>query len=107
MWPFLALAALLGGVAAGRRRRSAQLPARAVIVSPPKSTATWADGAVRSAQSAELTLPAEQLDQLWNAPNLENLARTYWRFLSRVTFGLIRVRYRENERAVVLVARPF
>jgi hypothetical protein len=107
MWPLLALLALVGGVAARRRRRPGALPARAVIVSPQKSTATWADGAVRSVQTAELTLPRDQLDRLWNAPNLENLARTYWRFLSRMTFGLIRVRYRENERAIAFLGRPF
>jgi hypothetical protein len=106
MRPLLAFVALLGGVIARRRRRPGALPARAVIVSPQKSTATWADGAVRSVQTAELTLPRDQLDRLWNAPNLENLARTYWRFLSRVTLGFIRVRYREDERAVVFLGRP-
>jgi hypothetical protein len=106
MWPLLLLLALVGGVAASRRRHPSSLPARAVIVSPQKFTATWADGAVRSVQSAELTLPRDQLDRLWIVPNLENLARTYWLFLSRVTLGLIRVRYRENDRAVVLLGRP-
>ena len=33
--------------------------------------------------------------------NLERLARTYWRFLSRVTLGLVRVRYSERERSVI------
>ena len=64
------------------------------------------DGAVRSAQMAELTLAEEDFERLWNATNLENLARTYWRFLSRVTLGLIRVVYGENERSVVLLGRP-
>jgi hypothetical protein len=44
---------------------------------------------------------------LWTPENLENLARTYWRFLSRVTLGLIRVVYGEDERRVVFLARPF
>jgi hypothetical protein len=43
---------------------------------------------------------------LWNPTGIERLARTYWRFLSRVTLGLIRVVYGENERSVVLLARP-
>jgi hypothetical protein len=43
---------------------------------------------------------------MWGPANLENLARTYWQFLSRVTLGLIRVVYGENERAVVLLGRP-
>ena len=97
------LAALVGLIAARRRRRR---PAQAVIVSPRRSTSISADGAVRSVQSAEITLARGQLDRLWTAPNLENLARTYWRFLSRVTLGLIRVIYGENERRVVLIARP-
>ena len=89
-----------------RRRRRNRLPARAVIVSPPRSTSIARDGAVRSAQCAELTMSRADLERLWNATNLENLARTYWRFLSRVTLGLIRVVYGDNERSVVLLARP-
>ena len=64
------------------------------------------DGGVRSVQSAELTMDAADLDSLWTPASLENLARTYWRFLSRVTLGLIRVVYGQDERAVVLLARP-
>lgn len=46
------------------------------------------------------------MERLWTPANLENLGRTYWRFLSRVTLGLIRVVYGHDERAVVLIARP-
>jgi len=105
-----ALVASLFALAAARRRRRrrrGRLPARAVIVSPRKSTVISREGAVRSAQSAELTVALEDLQSLWNPTNLENLARTYWRFLSRVTLGLIRVAYGENERSVVFLARPF
>jgi hypothetical protein len=103
-----ALIALLSAtvVVVARQRRRRKLPARAVIVSPRRSTVIARDGAVRSVQSAELSVSHADLDRLWNATNLENLARTYWRFLSRVTLGLIRVVYGENERSVVLVARP-
>jgi hypothetical protein len=38
---------------------------------------------------------------------LERLARTYWKYLSRVSLGLIRVRYTHTDRAVVLLGRPF
>ena len=38
--------------------------------------------------------------------HLERLARTYWKYLSRVTLGLIRVEYTATERAVVLLHRP-
>src|SRR5438270_6115577 len=84
-----------------------RLPARTVIVSPRKSTVVSRDGAVRSAQSAELTASPAVIDRLWSPTNLENLARTYWAFLTRLTFGLIRVRYSEKDRAVVFLGRPF
>jgi hypothetical protein len=63
-------------------------------------------GAVRSIQSAELSLPADALEQIWSPEHLERLARTYWRFLSRVTLGLIHVAYGEHERSIVLLAPP-
>lgn len=97
---------LVGAIAAVLRRRRRYLPARAAIVSPRKSTVIAADGAVRSAQVAEISIPDDRLEQLWTPANLENLARTYWRFLTRVTLGLVRVIYGRRERAVVLVSRP-
>jgi hypothetical protein len=62
-------------------------------------------GAVRSVQSAEVVLPADRIDSLWSPLYLERLARTYWRFLSRATLGLIRVVYTDRERAVCLITR--
>jgi hypothetical protein len=106
MIPLLLALAVFIGFVASRRHRRGTLPAQALIVSPRHSTVVAENGAVRSVQSAELTLPAARLDELWNPTNIENLARTYWRFLSRVTLGLIRVVYGENERSVVLIARP-
>ena len=105
---FLAVLAALSALVASRRwrRRPGQLPALAVIVSPPKSTAIARDGAVRSVQSAELTLAEKDFKRMWNATHLENLARTYWLFLSRVTGWLIRVVYDENQRSVVFLGRP-
>jgi hypothetical protein len=103
---FVALLAALTALVASRRRRRARDPAQAVIVSPPSSTVIARDGAVRSLQSAELILGTEDYRRMWNATHLEDLARTYWRFLSRVTLGLIRVVYGENERSVVLLGRP-
>ena len=57
-------------------------------------------------QSAELTLDAADLQRLWRPANLENLGRTYWRFLTRATLGLIRVTYDDSSRRVVLLATP-
>jgi hypothetical protein len=101
----IALLVVSGAVAARRRRRS-RLPAQATIISPRKSTVIAQDGAVRSVQSAVLMTPKVRLERMWGPANLENLARTYWRFLTRVTLGLIRVVYGANERAVVLLRRP-
>ncbi len=107
MAPLLGFAAVLSALVAARRRHRHRLPARAVIVSPRRSTVISRDGAVRSVQSAELTVSPADLERLWNPTNLENLARTYWRFLSRVTLGLVRVVYGENSRSVVFLCKPF
>lgn len=61
---------------------------------------------MRSVQTAELTLPLTALQGLWTPMHLERLARTYWRFLTRATLGLVRVLYSESERSVVLLGRP-
>jgi hypothetical protein len=81
--------------------------ARVTIVDPAKSTTMDESGAVRSVQAADLVLPEEALDEIWTPMHLERLARTYWRFLMRVTLGLIRVAYTPEERMVVLLTRPF
>jgi hypothetical protein len=60
-------------------------------------------GAMRSIQAADLSLPEAVLKELWSPMYLERLARTYWRFLSRATLGLVRVRYTEHERSIVLL----
>jgi hypothetical protein len=107
-----AIAAIIGAILAflaaraARKAKRRRMPGRAVIVSPRQSTVVAKDGTVRSVQSAELSVPYDQLERLWNPTNLENLARTYWRFLSRVTLGLCRVVYGTNERRVVFLIRP-
>jgi hypothetical protein len=65
-----------------------------------------ASGAMRSIQAANVTLPGVELRKLWTPSSLERLARTYWRYLTHVTLGLVRVRYSESERTVVLLWRP-
>jgi hypothetical protein len=91
---------LLNGL---RERRIAD----AVIRDPAEHTTFDAQGAVRSVQAADLTMPEAELEAIWSPMHLERLARTYWKFLSRVTLGLIRVVYTPTERAVVLIGRPF
>ncbi len=84
------------------RRRMAQ----SVIASPAHHTVIDDGGAVRSVQVALITLPEAALEALWSPMYLERLARTYWKFLSRVTLGLVRVSYSKGDRAVVLIGRP-
>lgn len=86
-----------------RERRVAD----SVIADPEEHTTMDRDGAVRSIQAANVDMPADELERLWRPRTLENLARTYWRYLSRISLGLIRVAYSDTERAVVLITRPF
>ena len=97
-----AIAGLIFGAALAFRRRR-RMPARSLIISPSRSTLIAEDGAVRSVQTARLTLSKADLDRLWKPVNLENLAKTYWRFLSKVTLGLIGVSYTERDRAVMFL----
>jgi len=62
-------------------------------------------GAVRSIQAANVDMPISELDRIWTPMHLERLARTYWKYLSRVTLGLIRVIYEEDRRSVVFLSR--
>jgi hypothetical protein len=86
-----------------RRRRQAR--ARVRIVREARSAAD-PDGSVTTRQVADVTLPRAELDRLWSPAFLERLARTYWRFLTRVSLGLLRVLYTDDAREVVLLARP-
>jgi hypothetical protein len=81
--------------------------ARAVLADLVSSTSVdTGSGAVRSAQAADLVIDQASLQEMWTPMHLERLAATYWRFLTRVTLGLVRVVYSERERSVVLIARP-
>jgi hypothetical protein len=77
-----------------------------VIRDPAEHTVMDEHGAVRSTQAAEISMPAADLEAIWTPMYLERLARTYWRYLPRVTLGLIRVVYTPTERMVVFIARP-
>jgi hypothetical protein len=80
--------------------------AHSVIRDPERHTVMDEHGAVRSIQAADVSMPEAALDEIWTPMHLERLARTYWRYLSRVTLGLIRVVYTPTERMVVFIARP-
>jgi hypothetical protein len=102
----LAAAAFLFGMARRILNRATSI-AHSEIRDPEEHTTMGADGAVRSIQGADLTLPEDELERLWTPESLERLARTYWRFLTRATLGIIRVRYTERERFVCVIGRPF
>jgi hypothetical protein len=89
--------------ALAERRRAG---ARVHILDVPHSE-EGPDGSVTTVQSAEVTLPRAELERIWTPEYLERLARTYWRFLSRVSLGLLRVLYTEHSREIVLLTRPF
>ena len=86
--------------------RSRRARARVSIV-PVSQPGYGPDGGVSSKQAAEVTMPRAELDELWSAEHLERLARTYWRFLSRISLGVLRVLYTEDSREVVAFGRPF
>lgn len=105
--------AIAGGVLAAGRTALAlvrivrhPVVARTRIVTDRQHTETDERGAVRSVQAAELVMPAERVQEIWTPMHLERLARTYWRFLSRCTLGLVRVAYAPDGRHVVALARP-
>jgi hypothetical protein len=86
-----------------QRRRKAVAKVR--LVKAEEAERVPETGAVASVQEAEVTMPRELLDQMWKAEYLERLARSYWRWLSYVTLGLIRVVYTETSRTAVLLTR--
>ncbi|HEX2161419.1 MAG TPA: hypothetical protein VHF88_06325 [Thermoleophilaceae bacterium] len=87
-----------------RRRRQAR--ARVRIVRVEQSEARPGES-VTTRQEADVTLPRAELERIWSAAYLERLARTYWRFLTRISLGLLRVLYSKDAREVVLLMRPF
>jgi hypothetical protein len=81
-------------------------PGDAFISELDDHTVMDANGSVRSIQAANVTMPEGELEAIWTPMYLERLARTYWKFLSRVSLGLIRVEYTPTERRVVILRRP-
>ena len=76
------------------------------LVDLPKGRHVPQTGAVDSIQEAEVLLPREALEPLWTRENLERLAAAYWRYLHRISLGLLRTIYEPDARTVVLGVRP-
>jgi hypothetical protein len=80
-------------------------PARVKLIDSPESE--WEPGGpVTSRQEAEVTLPRSELDRIWNPEYLERLARTYWRWLSKISLGMLRVVYTPYSRRIVFLTPP-
>ena len=95
--------AALAGAVVGGVFTLLQRPKRvghALIVTAAEHTTNDPECGVRSIQEADLILPNDRIGELWTPRSLERLARTYWRWLSRATLGLVRVHYTEDGRQV-------
>jgi hypothetical protein len=85
-----------------RLRHRIRRPDRAIITGlADRTTIDPATGVVRSIQTADLRVAADELDRVWSPQDLERLARTYWRFLSRATAYVVSVRYSATRRQIV------
>jgi len=62
-------------------------------------------GPLGSVQEAEVTIESARQERIWEPAYLERLARSYWRYLGRISLGLLRVIYAQDARSVVLVSR--
>jgi hypothetical protein len=104
-----AIAALAAGAYVAIRRLLPDIPdwVRVLRRADDSTTMDERTGAVRSVQSAEVVVAADRIDRLWSPLYLERLARTYWRFLTRATLGIVRVYYSDGERAVCVLLRRF
>jgi len=80
-------------------------PAKVRLIEAPESD--WEPGGpVTSKQEAEVTLPRAELERIWNPEYLERLARTYWRWLSKISLGLLRIVYAPDSRRIVFLTPP-
>lgn len=75
------------------------------IIDPGERIRVRPSGAVGSVQEAEITVERGLLERIWNADNLELMARGYWAFLRRMSLGIIRVKYAATSRTVAAFGR--
>jgi hypothetical protein len=96
------VAAVVAALALAARtlRRRPKRVAHALIVTADEHTTADDDYGVRSVQEADLILPTTELERIWNPMYLERLARTYWRWLTRATLGVVRIDYQPHARQV-------
>jgi hypothetical protein len=83
----------------------AEGPPVSVSLLPEQKAPVHPEGPVGSVQEAEGLVPHDLLERLWRPSYLERLASAYWRYLRRISLGLLRVVYEPHARSVVLLSR--
>ena len=86
-----------------RLRGDIEEPEARVEILEERKSPVHPDGPVGSVQEADATLPADLLGSMWKPSYLERLAAAYWRYLTRISLGLLRVVYEPNARSIVLL----
>lgn len=94
-----ALASLVAGGLAYLLNRPKRVGHALIVTSHEHTTMDDSTG-VRSVQEADLILPDAEVERIWNPRHLERLARTYWRFLTRATLGIVQIDYEGRGRQV-------
>ena len=89
----------------GSRRKTEDAGASVRVLRSDEGERVPESGSAQSVQEADVLVPASRLEELWRPENLERLARAYWRFLTRISLGLIRVLYGPDSRTIVLLSR--
>jgi hypothetical protein len=85
--------------------RQIEEPRARVELLPERETPVDPSGPTGSVQEAVATLPGEVLEQLWKPAYLERLAHAYWRYIRRISLGLLRIVYEPDSRTVVFLSR--
>ena len=109
---FLFALGLLGAVAVPlMRRRLGFRVERAggltevTLLHSPDALEVSPTGPASSVQEAEIVIVRELLDRIWTPEGLELIARGYWGFLRRISFGLIRIHYAPTSRTVTALGK--
>ncbi len=100
LWASVAAAASLVAAGLAYLLNRPKRVGHALIVTAPEHTIHDPQCGVRSVQEADLILPTPEVEKIWNPRHLERLARTYWRFLTRATLGMIRIRAKNAAQAL-------
>jgi hypothetical protein len=85
--------------------RRIEEPQAQIDLLPERKSPVDPQGPTGSIQEAVAKLPAEVLERLWKPSYLERLAYAYWRYLRRISLGMLRVVYEPNSRSVVFLSR--